>query len=54
MTPWLQGTFLPQARMDEIVGEASGETAFNSVMAVCGFPRNRPSAEYAGTLAEAR
>jgi hypothetical protein len=54
MTPWLQWTFLPQARMDEIVGEASGETAFNNVMAMCGFPRNRPSAEYAGTLAEAQ
>ena len=54
MTPWLQWTFLPQARMDEIVGEASGETAVNHVMAMCGFPRNRPSSEYAGTLAEAQ
>lgn len=54
MTPWLQWTFLPQARMDEIVGEASGETAANHVMAMCGFPRNRKSAEYAGTLAEAQ
>ena len=54
MTPWLQWTFLPQARMDEIVGEASGETAFNHVMAMCGFPRDRKSAEYAGTFAEAQ
>jgi hypothetical protein len=54
MTPWLQWTFLPQARMDELVGEASGETAFNHVMAMCGFPRDRKSAEYAGTFAEAQ
>ncbi len=54
MTPWLQWTFLPQARMDEIVGEASGETALNHVMAMCGFPRDRKPAEYAGTLAEAQ
>ena len=40
--------------MDEIVGEASGETAFNHVMAMCGFPRDRKSAEYAGTFAEAQ
>lgn len=54
MTPWLQWTFLPQARMDEIVGEASGETAYNSVMAMCGFPRDRKSDEYAGTFREAQ
>src|SRR5512136_1811959 len=54
MTPWLQWTFLPRAQMDEIIGEASGETATNHVMAMCGFPRNGKSAEYAGTLAEAQ
>jgi aminopeptidase YwaD len=54
MTPWLQWTFLPQSLMDEIVGEASGETAMNHVMAMCGFPRDRKSAEYAGTFAEAQ
>jgi len=54
MTPWLQWTFLPQSQMDEIIGEASGETAFNNVMAMCGFPRDRKSAEYAGTFAEAQ
>ena len=54
MTPWLQWTFLAPAQMDEIVGEASGETAANHVMAMCGFPRNRKPAEYAGTLAEAQ
>jgi len=54
MTPWLQWTFLPQARMDEIVGEASGETALTYIMAMCGFPRDRKSAEYAGTFGEAQ
>jgi aminopeptidase YwaD len=54
MTPWLQWTFLARAQMDEIVGEASGETAINHVMAMCGFPRDRKSAEYAGTMAEAQ
>ncbi len=54
MTSWLQWTFLPQDQMDEIIGEASGETAFNHVMAMCGFPRDRKPAEYAGTFAEAQ
>lgn len=54
MTPWLQWTFLPQVRMDEIIGEASGETALHHVMTMCGFPRDRKAAEYAGTLAEAQ
>ncbi len=54
MTPWLQWTFLPRDQMDEIIGEASGERAFNHVMAMCGFPRDRKSAEYAGTFAEAQ
>ncbi len=54
MTSWLQWTFLPPAQMDEIVGEASGEAAFNSVMAMCGFPRDRKPDEYAGTFREAQ
>lgn len=54
MTSWLQWTFLPQNQMDEIIGEASGETAFNHVMSMCGFPRDRKPAEYAGTFAEAQ
>ena len=54
MTPWLQWTFLRPALMDEIIGEASGETGANHVMAMCGFPRDRKSAEYAGTFAEAQ
>src|SRR5512136_3270036 len=54
MTPWLQWTFLQRAQMDEIIGEASGETATNHVMAMAGFPRNRRAAEDAGTLTEAQ
>jgi aminopeptidase YwaD len=54
MTPWLQWTFLPRAQMDEIIGESSGETATNHVTAMCGFPRDRKSAEYAATMAEAQ
>ncbi len=53
-TPWLQWTFLPPAQMDEIVGETSGETAFNHVMVMGGFPRDRQPAEYAETFLEAR
>ncbi len=54
MTPWLQWSFLPAGQMDEIVGESSGETALRHVMAMCGVPRDRKPAEYAGTFAEAQ
>ena len=54
MTSWFQWTFLPQNLMDLIIGEASGETAFNHIVAMGGAPRNRKPAEYAGTFEEAR
>ncbi len=54
MTPWLQWSLLPAAQMDEIAGESSGETALRHVMAMCGVPRDRQPAEYAGTFAEAQ
>lgn len=54
MTPWLQWALLPAAQMDEIVGESSGETALRHVMTMCGVPRDRKPAEYAGTFAEAQ
>jgi hypothetical protein len=54
MTPWLQWTFLPPPQMDEIIGEASGETAFNHVVVMGGFARDRKEAEYGGTFWEAR
>ena len=38
MTPWFQWTFLPPDQMDLIVGEASGETAFNHIVALGGIP----------------
>ena len=37
MTPWLYWTFLPKAQMDEIIGEASGETAWNTIMETGGY-----------------
>jgi aminopeptidase YwaD len=54
MTPWFQWTFLPQGQMDQIIGEASGETAFSHIMAMGGVPRNRKPVEYAGTFMEAQ
>jgi aminopeptidase YwaD len=54
MTPWLQWALLPAPQLDEIIGESSGETALHHVMSMCSFPRDRKSAEYAGTFAEAQ
>jgi hypothetical protein len=54
MTPWLQWTFLPPSQMDEIIGETSGETAFNHVSTLGAFPRLRKPSEYTGTLFEAQ
>jgi len=51
-TPWLYWTFLPQAQMDEIVGESSGETAWNTVAEINAFNRERFPDEYAGTFFE--
>jgi aminopeptidase YwaD len=54
MTPWYQWTFLSPQVMDEIIGEASGETAWNTVVAIGGFNRDRQPDEYAGTFLEAQ
>lgn len=54
MTPWYQWTLLPRDIMDEIVGEASGETAWNTVVATGGYNRDRLPEEYAGTFYEAQ
>jgi hypothetical protein len=32
MTPWKIWTLIPEDQMDEIIGEASGETAWNTIM----------------------
>jgi hypothetical protein len=53
-TPWMIWTLLPQAQMDEIIGEASGETAFNTIMETGGYNKDRQADEYAGTFYESQ
>lgn len=52
-TPWLYWTLLPAQQMDEIIGEASGETAWNTILETGGFNQDRPAQEYADTFYEA-
>jgi len=52
MTPWYQWTFLDAEIMDEIIGEVSGETAWNSMLEMGAYNRDRLAPEYAGTFAE--
>lgn len=54
MTPWRIWTLLPQDQMDEIIGEASGETAWNTILETGGYNQDRPAEEYAGTFYEAQ
>jgi len=54
MTPWLYWTFLPKEQMAEIIGEASGETAWNTIMATGGYNKDRLADEYKGTFYESR
>ena len=51
-TPWLYWTFLPKAQMDEIVGESSGETAWNTVAEINAFNRERFAEEFTGNFFE--
>jgi aminopeptidase YwaD len=51
-TPWLYWTFLPKEQIDEIVGEASGETALSTIIDINGYNRDRLSDEYAGPFVE--
>jgi len=51
-TPWLYWTLLPKAQMDEIVGEASGETAWATIADINAYNRQRYDAEYAGNFLE--
>lgn len=53
-TPWMYWTFLPEEQMNEIIGEASGETAWNTIMETGGYNKDRPKEEYAGTFYEAQ
>lgn len=54
MTPWYQWTLLPSDVMDEIIGEASGETAWNTIMETGGYNKDRQAEEFAGTFYEAQ
>ena len=54
MTPWLYWTLLPEGQMDEIIGEASGETAWNTTMETGGYNKNRLADEYADTFYESQ
>ncbi|MCK4644654.1 MAG: M28 family peptidase [Candidatus Aminicenantes bacterium] len=54
MTPWLYWTLLPKEHIDEIIGEASGETAWNTIMETGGYNKDRLAEEYAGTFYEAQ
>jgi hypothetical protein len=51
-TPWLYWTLLPKEQIDEIVGEASGETALDTIIDINGYNRDRQSEEYAGPFLE--
>ncbi len=52
MTPFYQWTLLPPDVMDEIIGETSGETAWNTIMETGGYNRDRLPEEWAGTFYE--
>ncbi len=54
-TPWHYWTLADPAVMDEIIGEASGETAFNTIMETGGYNKNRLADEYgSGTFYESQ
>jgi hypothetical protein len=50
--PWMYWTFLPKAQMDEIVGEASGEAAWDTVAEINAFNRQRFGEEFSGNFLE--
>ncbi|MFC1554871.1 M28 family peptidase [candidate division KSB1 bacterium] len=54
ITPWLYWTLLSEDQMAEIVGEASGETAFHTIMETGGYTRDRRSDEYRTTFFESQ
>ncbi len=51
-SPWLYWTFLPKAAMDEIVGESSGESAWNTIAEINAFNRQRFGEEFSGNFLE--
>jgi len=54
MTPWLYWTLLPEKQMDLIIGEASGETAWHTIMETGGYSKYRPPEEWEGTFYESQ
>ena len=55
LTPWHHWTLLDPDVMDEIIGEASGETAWNTIMETGGYNKDRLAPEYGdGTFYETR
>ena len=52
-TPWYYWTLLPDNQMVEITGEASGETAYKTIMETGGYTKNRRPEEYRTTFYEA-
>lgn len=52
-SPNYQWTLIGQDLMDEFIGEASGETAYNHIIEMGAYNRNRPESEYQTTLFEA-
>ena len=54
LIPWLSWTLLPKAQMDEIVGEASGETAWKTIASVAAFNRDRRPEEFSEMFLETR
>jgi len=54
LNPYYKWTFLPQEQMNEIIGEASGETAWNTIMETGGYNKDRLSEEYVTTFYESQ
>jgi len=54
ITPWMYWTLLPEDQMNEIIGEASGETAWNTIMETGGYNKDRLADEYTGTFYESQ
>ncbi len=51
-TPWLYWTLLPRDQVDEIVGEASGESAWDVIAQINAYNRARTPDEYKGRFFE--
>lgn len=54
MLPGFLWTLLPEDQMNEIIGEASGETAYATIIETGGYNKDRKFAEYQDTFYESR